>query len=85
MLGLAIFYIVDVIKYNKLPKNKKGDAVLVRIVVKDKKEYEDIRHKFGGQFEKFIKSNGSTINIVYIPYHLIKKIIIKMKIKLLNY
>ncbi len=84
VLGLAIFYIVDVIKYNKLPKNKKGDAVLVRIVAKDKEEYEDIRHKFGGQFEKFIKLNGSTINIVYIPYHLIEKNNYKDKDKIIK-
>lgn len=43
VLGLAIFYIADVIKYNKLPKNKKGDAVLVRIVAKDKEEYEELK------------------------------------------
>lgn len=73
VLGVIISYIVDVIKYNKLPKNKKDDAVLIRIVAKDIEEYEDIRHKFGRQFEKFIKSNGSIINIVYIPYHLIEK------------
>lgn len=84
ILGIVVYYIVDVVKYNKLPKNKKGDAVLVRIVAKDKEEYEDIRYKFWGQFEKFIKLNRSTINILYIPYHLIQKNNYKEKDKVIK-
>lgn len=83
--GITIGYIVDAVNYNKLPKNAEGDAVLVRIISKDKEEYEDIKYKFGNEFEKFIKNNECKIRIIYIPYNLVnlynsdeKEIIIKL-------
>lgn len=36
LLGITIYYIVDTIFYNKLPRNKDEDAILVRIISKDK-------------------------------------------------
>lgn len=69
--GITIGYIVDTVNYNRLPKNAEGDAVLVRIISKDKEEYEDIKYKFGNEFEKFIKNNECKIKIIYIPYNLI--------------
>lgn len=70
--GIATYYIVDTIIYNKLPSNKEGDAILVRIIAKDKDEYEDIKYKFGSEFENFIKGNKCGIKILYIPYHLVE-------------
>lgn len=72
LLGITIYYIVDTIIYNKLPSNKEDDAILVRIIAKDKDEYEDIKYKFGSEFESFIKSNKCGIKILYIPYHLVE-------------
>ena len=69
--GVTIYYIIDTINYNKLPRNDEGDAVLVRIISKDRNEYEDIKYKFGNEYEKFIKNNDWKIKIVYIPYNLI--------------
>lgn len=57
LLGITIYYIVDTIFYNKLPRNKDEDAILVRIISKNKNEYEDIKYKFGNEFESYIKSN----------------------------
>lgn len=72
LVGITIYYIIDTIMYNKLPNNKEGDAILVRIIAKDKDEYEDIKYKFGNEFEDFIKSNKCGIKILYIPYHLVE-------------
>lgn len=36
LVGVATYYIIDTIIYNKLPNNKEGDAILVRIIAKDK-------------------------------------------------
>lgn len=71
--GITSYYIIDTIIYNKLPNNKEGDAILVRIIAKDKDEYEDIRYKFGSEFESFIKSNKCGIKILYIPYQLVEQ------------
>ena len=73
LIGITIYYIVDTIFYNKLPKNKEEDAILVRIISKDKNEYEDIKYKFGNEFESYIKSNKCGIKIIYIPYHLVEQ------------
>lgn len=73
LLGITIYYIVDTIFYNKLPRNKDEDAILVRIISKDKNEYEDIKYKFGNEFESYIKSNKCGIKILYIPYHLVEQ------------
>lgn len=72
LLGITIYYMVDTIIYNRLPRNKVDDAILVRIIAKDKNEYEDIKYKFGSEFENFIKSNKCGIKILYIPYHLVE-------------
>ncbi|MBQ6992084.1 MAG: hypothetical protein IJN50_04140 [Clostridia bacterium] len=72
VVGVEIYYIIDTIIYNKLPKNKTDDAILIRIIAKDKKEYDDIKYKFGKEFEKFLKSNENKIKILYIPFHLIE-------------
>ena len=72
LVGVATYYIIDTIIYKKLPNNKEGDAILVRIIAKDKEEYEDIKYKFGNEFEGFIKSNKCRIKILYIPYHLVE-------------
>lgn len=69
---ISIYYIIDTIIYNKLPNNKKGDAILIRIIAKDKSEYEDIKYKFGNEFESFINNNNCRLKILYIPYHLIE-------------
>ena len=72
IIGIATYYIIDTIIYNKLPNNKEEDAILVRIIAKDKVEYEDIKYKFGSEFESFIKSNKCGIKVLYIPYHLVE-------------
>lgn len=72
VLGIFTFYIIDTICYNKLPKSKRYDSVLVRIIAKDKNEYDDIQYKFGNEFEKFLNSSKNKINILYIPYHLVE-------------
>lgn len=72
LLGILTFYIVDTICYNKLPQNKQYDSILVRIIAKDKDEYDDIQYKFGKEFEKFLNSSKNKINILYIPYHLVE-------------
>lgn len=72
LLGIFSFYIIDTICYNKLPKSKRYDSVLVRIIAKDKNEYDDIQYKFGNEFEKFLNSSKNKINILYIPYHLVE-------------
>lgn len=82
IVGIVVFYIIDTIGYNRLPKNKINDAVLVRIIAKDKIEYDDIKYKFGNEFNKFLSS--SKINILYIPYHLIAQNDFMEKEKIIN-
>lgn len=72
LAGITIYYIADTIIYNKLPNNREGNAILVRIIAKNKEEYEDIKYKFGNEFESFIKSHKCGIKILYIPYHLVE-------------
>ena len=72
LVGITTYYITDTIMYNKLPNNREGNAILVRIIAKDKDEYEDIKYKFGNEFEGFIKSHKCGIKILYIPYHLVE-------------
>ena len=71
IFGILTYYIVITVLYNKLPKNKNGEAVLVRIIAKNEEEFEDIKFKFGNEFEKYINNNQCGINIIYIPYQLI--------------
>ena len=57
VVGIVVYYVIDTILYNKLPKNKADNAILIRIIAKDKNEYDDIKYKFGNEFEKFLKLN----------------------------
>lgn len=68
---IDLFYIVETIKYNKLPKNKLDDAILLRIIAKDKNEYDDIVFKFVNEFKKNFTDNK--INVIPIPYHLVER------------
>lgn len=73
VVGIVVYYVIDTILYNKLPKNKADNAILIRIIAKDKNEYDDIKYKFGNEFEKFLKLNENKLKILYIPFHLIEK------------
>lgn len=73
IIGIATYYIIDTIIYNKLPNRKEGDAILIRIITKNKDEYEDIKYKFGSEFEYFVKNNKCGIKILYIPYQLVEQ------------
>lgn len=73
VVGIVVYYVIDTILYNKLPKNKADNAILIRIIAKDKNEYDDIKYKFGKEFEKFLKLNENKLQILYIPFHLIEK------------
>lgn len=73
---IVISYTVVTIKYNTLPKSNdcKKASILLRIYAKNKEEYEDIKEKFGNEFNKFLAiGNNKTFDIIYIPYHLIEK------------
>ena len=72
VIGIVIYYIVDTVLYNKLPRNKEYNAILIRIIAKDKDEYDDIKYKFGNEFENFLKLNENKIRILYIPFHLVE-------------
>ena len=72
---ITIAYTVATIKYNSLPKSNdcKKASILLRIYAKNKEEYEDIKEKFGNEFNKFLAiGKNKTFDIVYIPYHLIE-------------
>ena len=73
IVGIDAYYIIDTLLYNKLPKNKTGNAVVIRIIAKDKSEYDDIKYKFGNEFEKFLNLNESKIKILYIPFNLVER------------
>lgn len=76
ILLLEVFYITDTVRYNKLPKAKLSNstAVLIRIFAQNEQEYEDVKHKFASEFEKFLQvDNKSDFEVVYIPYNLTEK------------
>lgn len=74
IIGINIFYIIDVIRHTSLPKSKEGrNAILIRIITKDEEEYKDIKFKFGTEFEKFIEEDHYSFEVVYIPYNLVEK------------
>lgn len=71
---IATAYTIATIKYNTLPKSNdcRKASILLRIFAKNKEEYDDIKEKFGNEFNKFLTiGKNKTFDIVYIPYHLI--------------
>ena len=73
IIALVVFYVIDTIIYNKLPRNQFNNAILIRIIAKNKEEFEDIEYKFKSEFEKYIQSDKNKLNIICIPFHLVQE------------
>ncbi|MBN2880017.1 MAG: hypothetical protein JXN65_10375 [Clostridia bacterium] len=89
LLALFLWYLGNVLKYNTLPKSKKGSlSILLYINSQTKKQYDELRKLLGERFETLIRNKTEIDFIVlYVPFHLTNKdalVDLKSKVEILK-